>query len=307
MIYTCTMNPSLDYYLEFDGELQTGRTNRSQLEYYEAGGKGINVSIVLNNLGIPSRALGFVGGFTKDFYISLLAKYEHILPNFTYTDGHTRINVKCSGESDTDLNTTGPYITHDSMNNLIRKTERLDAGDYFVLSGITQEYLEDDAEKMLKMLIESGVKVVLDTNPDLMRRMLEYKPFLIKTTPSELSQLVREECVTKEECMEAAKKVHSAGSCHVIVLLDNHDAVFVCDEGVFECEVTRPERVVNTVGTGDSLVAGFLMNYMRSRDALDSFRFGASCGSATAYSKGLATREKIDAVYGSTEVKKISE
>ncbi|MCR4950036.1 MAG: 1-phosphofructokinase family hexose kinase [Solobacterium sp.] len=307
MIYTCTMNPSLDYYLEFHEELSAERTNRSSLEYYEAGGKGINVSIVLNNLSIPSRALGFVGGFTKDFYISLLAKYEYILPNFTYIDGHTRINVKCISGRGLDLNATGPYITHENMENLMRKTERLDDGDYFVLAGVTQEYLQEDTKKMLRDLISCGVRVVLDTNPLLMKDILKDGPFLIKTTPEELCELTGMPCDDRDGCIAAAKKVHEDGCQYVIVLRDAHDALFVSEEGGWECEVTRPEHVINTVGTGDSLAAGFLMNYMRSRDALDSFRFAASCGSATAYSKGLATREKIDAVYENTAVRKVDE
>ena len=307
MIYTCTMNPSLDYYLEFDEELSAEKTNRSSLEYYEAGGKGINVSIVLNNLSIPSRALGFVGGFTKDFYISLLAKYEYILPTFTYIDGHTRINVKCISDKGLDLNATGPYITHENMENLMKKTERLDNGDYFVLAGVTQKYLEEDAKKMLRNLIASHVRVVLDTNPSLMKDVLKDGPFLIKTTPKELAAVSGMSCDDRTECIAAAKRIHEEGCQYVIVLLDTHDALFVSEEGVYECEVTRPEHVINTVGSGDSLAAGFLMNYVRSRDALDSFRFGASCGSATAYSKGLATREKIDAVYENTAVRKVEE
>lgn len=122
MICTCTMNPSLDYYLEFDENIKNGKLNRSNLEYYEAGGKGINVSIVLNNLGIPTKAFGFIGGFTKDFYISLLAKYENIHPNFTYTDGHTRVNVKLHGKDEvTDIHAMGPYITHEDMQKLVKR------------------------------------------------------------------------------------------------------------------------------------------------------------------------------------------
>ena len=153
MICTCTMNPSLDYYLEFDENIKNGKLNRSNLEYYEAGGKGINVSIVLNNLGIPTKAFGFIGGFTKDFYISLLAKYENIHPNFTYTDGHTRVNVKLHGKDEvTDIHAMGPYITHEDMQKLVKKTESMYEQDYFVLAGNTQEWLIDETEEMLKKL-----------------------------------------------------------------------------------------------------------------------------------------------------------
>lgn len=306
MLFTCTLNPSLDYYMEFDGPLMEGsRMNRSTLEYYEAGGKGINVSIVLNNLGIPSRALGFIGGFTKDFYISLLAKYDHIIPNFTYINGHTRINVKCHAERHTNMNASGPYITDGDMKNLVTKTERLAEGDYLVLAGVTPDYLEDDVEKMLADLIDNKVRVCLDTNSDLMMNMLKYKPFMIKTTSTELGEMTGDKTETEEETVAAAKKVFELGAENVLVLYHSRIAFLVCKEGTYKTEILHHDKAVNTVGTGDSLIAGFLMSYLRSRDALDSFRFGASCGAATAYSKGLATKAKIDAMYRDTELIKL--
>lgn len=305
MIFTCTMNPSLDYFMEFDAQAKEDGSNRSQLEYYEAGGKGINVSIVLNNLGIPTRALGFVGGFTKDFYISLLAKYEEIRPNFTYINGHTRVNVKCMGEMPAELNATGPYITDKDMKNLIQKTERLGKGDYFVYAGITQEYLIDDAEKMMQNMIGEGVKVILDSNAEISRDMLEWKPFMIKTTPAELGAILGDDADPEGDVLKNARKLHEMGAEHVLVVLDKKKAMLVFEDGSYECELVHQDKTVNTVGTGDSMVAGFIMNYLRTRDAVDSFRFGACCGTATAYSKGLATREKIDSFYSSTKVHKL--
>lgn len=219
MISTCTMNPSLDYYMEVDGPLQRGKPNRSNLEFYEAGGKGINVSIVLNNLGIPTRAFGFVGGFTKDFYISLLAKYQEIRPYFTYIDGHTRINVKCHADVHTNLNATGPYITDADMKNLREKVERLGDTDYFVLAGITPEYLEDETADMLKKAIEAGVKVVVDTNTNIMRQVLPAKPFMVKMTDDDLALLVDRELKSKKQIVAAAKEIHEAGARHVLVLI----------------------------------------------------------------------------------------
>ena len=305
MICTCTMNPSLDYYLEFDGDVKNGKINRSTLEYYEAGGKGINVSIVLNNLGIPTKAFGFIGGFTKDFYISLLAKYENIRPNFTYTNGHTRVNVKLRGKDEmTDIHAMGPYITHEDMQNLVHKTSQIYEQDYFVLAGNTQDWLIDETESMLKSLIDEGVKVVLDTNTKIMQDMLACKPFLCKTTSKELELILGEKIESENDAIQGAKKMYELGAKHVIVLTDTL-AILVNDHGTFTCEFLDQEAVVNTVGTGDSMIAGFLMNYLRTGDSYDSLKFGASCGSATAYSKGLATREKIDAMYQNTVVKKI--
>lgn len=305
MIVTCTMNPSLDYYMEFNTDVQQATVNRSTLEYYEAGGKGINVSIVLNNLGIPTKAFGFVGGFTKDFYISLLAKYEHIHPNFVYTNAHTRVNVKIHDKEEvTDLHAMGPYITHEDMNALIKKTESIYKQDYFVLAGNTQEWLIDDVEEMLKNLIDEGVKVTLDTNVKIMKDMLKYKPFLYKTTSKELAQILDTEIKSDEDSIQGAKKLYELGAKHVLVLTDTL-AILVNDHGTFTCEFLDEDSIVNAVGTGDSMIAGFLMNYMRTSDSYDSLKFGASCGSATAYSQGLATREKIDAIYQNTVVNKI--
>lgn len=308
MICTCTMNPSLDYYMEFDEFKNEQKLRRSSLEYYEAGGKGINVSIVLSNLGIPSRAFGFLGGFTKDFYINLLAKYEDIRPNFTYIDGSTRINVKLKLDSVTmrDVHASGPMITHDAMENLMNKVSSLYEGDTFVLAGNVAEYLVEDTEVMLKRAIDNDIKVVLDTVPEIMKKMIAYKPFLYKTTPSELHDITGKDCTTKENVIESAKWLHEQGVRHVIVLLEDGTAVLVSDEGIYESGILTQGPAVNTVGTGDSMVAGFLMNYVRTKDSVDSFRFGASCGSATAYSKGLATREKIDSMYESTVIDKIA-
>ncbi len=308
MIFTCTLNPSLDYYLESDKNLTPGKMNRSQLEYYEAGGKGINVSIVLNNLGIPSRALGFLGGFTKDFYISLLAKYEYILPHFTYINGPTRINIKMrTADGPTDINAAGPYITPEDMNNLETKAERLSKGDYLVLAGNTPVYLAEDVKVMLKKAIEQEVKVCLDTDPGLIRDMLGNGLFLVKTTPEELSVMVDRKIENEEDCIAAIRELHEGGAENAIVVYDNKKAFISCNAGTFEAMLQEGIEAVNTVGTGDSLVAGFLMNYLRSKDPVDSFRFGASCGSATAYSRTLATREKIDSFYEEKEVREIPE
>lgn len=308
MIFTCTLNPSLDYYLESGKNLTPGKMNRSQLEYYEAGGKGINVSIVLNNLGIPSRALGFLGGFTKDFYISLLAKYEYILPHFTYINGPTRINIKMrTADGPTDINAAGPYITPEDMNNLENKAERLSKGDYLVLAGNTPVYLAEDVKVMLKKAIEQEVKVCLDTDPGLIRDMLGNGLFLVKTTPEELSVMVDRKIENEEDCIAAIRELHEGGAENAIVVYDNKKAFISCNAGTFEAMLQEGIEAVNTVGTGDSLVAGFLMNYLRSKDPVDSFRFGASCGSATAYSRTLATREKIDSFYEEKEVREIPE
>lgn len=304
MICTCTLNPSLDYYMECSKPLQSGVLNRSDLEYYEAGGKGINVSIVLNNLGIPSRAFGFIGGFTRDFYIRLLAKYEFIQPNFTYTNGHTRINLKLRANNEaTDVNAMGPVITDEDMCNLAKKIDRLGEGDFLVVAGNTQAYLVDDVHVMLQKAVENNVKVCLDTDPALTKDMLKGGVFLIKTTPEELSAMVNRDIVSEEDIIGAARQLVHEGAENVIVVVANKEAILACKKGIYGVTLSKPDsKAINTVGTGDSMVAGFLMDYLRSKDSVDSFRFGASCGAATAYSKSLATRELIDNFYEETKV-----
>ncbi|MBR2067602.1 MAG: 1-phosphofructokinase family hexose kinase [Solobacterium sp.] len=306
MIVTCTLNPSLDCYMEFNDEIKEGRVNRSVLEYYEAGGKGINVSVVLNNLGVPTKAYGFLGGFVKDFYLSLLSKYERIEPNFTYIEGNTRINLKLIHEdTDTDLNACGPYITDEAMENLRAKVSRLDEGDYFALCGNTQPNLNESVKEMVQELQDAKVKVILATNYDLLITLLDKKPFLVKITDDELHKYY-DDLEDAKDYGRIAKELREKGAENVLVVYDNEKTVLSCEMGEFTCKFAHDD-VVNSVGVGDSLVAGFLMNYIRSRDVVDSFRFGSACGSATAYSKTLATREKVDTYYQEVEVRKLND
>lgn len=302
MIGTCTLNPSLDYYLEFEKDIEIGKTNRSNLEYYEAGGKGINVSIVLNNLGIPSRAFGFLGGFTKDFYISLLQKYDQIRPSFTYIDGLTRINVKAHAPIHTNYNAAGPYITHDDMTKLSEKVKSLYEGDYFVLAGSTPNYLVGDIVEMLREASEDGVEIVLDDcDLEVLKKSLGFSPFLVKLNVEDYEEILGHE-VTREELLAYGQSLIQCGARHAIILESKQTALYFSPEGSFEARLSDGEQQVNTVGVGDSIVAGFLMNYQRSFNGKESFRFAAGCGYATAYSKGLATMERVNQQYENLEV-----
>lgn len=305
MISTCTFNPSLDYYLEFEKEIVIGKINRSNLEYYEAGGKGINVSIVLNNLNIPSRAFGFLGGFTKDFYISLLEKYEYIRPSFTYIDGLTRINVKAHAPTHTDYNAAGPYITYDDMRSLCEKVTSLYEGDCFVLAGSTPKYLEQYIVEMLATLSEDKVNVVLDDiDLKILAKTLVLKPFLIKLNKEQYEQEVDHK-VDRSELLNYGYELIEKGAKHVIILESSQMALYFNQESCYEAPLATNNQQVNTVGVGDSIVAGFLMNYQRSFNGIESFRFAAVCGYATAYSKGLATMERINHQYEKIKVKEV--
>ena len=307
MIYTCTLNPSLDYYMEFEGDLEINQTNRSNLEYYEAGGKGINVSKVLNNLMVPSKAFGFLGGFTKQFFIDLLLKYEYIQPRFTYIDGHTRINLKLKGKQEIDLNANGPSITVENMKSLIKKLEVVDEGDIFVFAGNAHEYLLDEVELMIKDISNRNVKVVLDTNSTIIRKCLKFNPYLIRPSIKEIEEIlnIKISMDNLENLFEPLDKLYDLGAQNIIVQLGEKGAIFKCKEGIYYTDVIQKGEVINTVGTNDSIVAGFIMNSLRTIDVVDSFKFASCCGLATYYSKGLATREKVNELYNRVKAVKL--
>lgn len=307
MIYTCTLNPSLDYYMEFEKELTDKRTNRSQLEYYEAGGKGINVSIVLSNLMIPSRAVGFLGGFTKDFYISLLDKYEYLQPNFSYIDGHTRINVKTkAGLTNVDLNAAGPYITQEHMKTLKTKIDRLDENDIFVFSGTTLSYLERSVEEMIEMCCNNNVRVVLDTSVGVMKKCLKYNPYLICPSLEELEDLVGYSCSEEEKVKEALKKCVQDGAKHVLLYRRGKESIMATEEGVYRAKaLTKDGAVVDTVGTQDAMVAGFVMSSLRTPKSIECFRYANCCKEATLFLKSLEIRERINEIYSQIEIEEI--
>lgn len=307
MIYTCTLNPSLDYYMEFESALSNETPNRSQLEYYEAGGKGINVSIVLNNLMIPSRALGFLGGFTKEFYINLLERYEYIQPSFNYIEGHTRINVKVkAGEGEVDLNAAGPYILDKNMDQLLIKCDRFDENDILVFSGNSPEYLMDKVDQLINMCSMNNVRIVLDTNPSVIKRCLKYQPYLINPSIVDLSRITNLECKTSEEIILAAKECVRQGAKNVMVRLESKSSLLINADGVFKAShIAMEVPDVNTVGTSDAMVAGFVMNSLRTSKVIECFKFANSCSIATAFSKSLEIREKVNAIYDQVQVDKL--
>lgn len=294
MIYTCTLNPSLDYYLNFQEEIQLGKINRSTIERYEAGGKGINISIALSNMEIHSRAFGFLGGFTKEYYIHLLEQYQYLEPSFTIIESNTRINVKMHEENqDTNLNAAGPVVTVQEMQKLIDKVERLDESDYFCFAGFVGESLEKKVVGMLQAAMQDGTRVILDTNTSVIKELIGYHPFLIKMNDAELASYFGKESCSLEEAYSYVKELVSAGSQFVLVYYQNRYMILGSEEGVFCCDAIDEKKLVNPVGTGDSMTAGFLLNYQRSSNAKESFDFAVACARATAYSDGIATKERV--------------
>ncbi|MFV0480065.1 MAG: 1-phosphofructokinase [Anaerorhabdus sp.] len=307
MIYTCTLNPSLDYYMEFKQVIEEKKTNRSQLEYYEAGGKGINVSIVLSNLMIPSRAFGFLGGFTKDFYISLLEKYEYLQPAFTYINGHTRINVKASTDrSNVDLNSAGPTITPEDMKHLKSRVDRLDENDIFVYSGNTPDYLQRSAEELIDICSNNKVRVVLDTNAALIERCLQHQPYLVCPSVEDLEIMVGSACDTEEKIIAAAAKCVEWGAKNVMVYRGESPAIMAVENKVYRVQPIKKDGVLlDTVGTQDAMVAGFVMSSLRTPNVVECFRYANCCKEATIFSKSLEIRDRINELYDELTVEEV--
>ncbi|MDD7403877.1 MAG: 1-phosphofructokinase [Butyribacter sp.] len=292
MVYTVTFNPAIDYVVQVD-ELKTGYVNRSNSEKIYFGGKGINVSIVLSELGIPSKALGFVAGFTGEA-IEKGVEEKGIETDFVHLkDGFSRINVKIKSSDETELNGQGPAIGETELEELFRKLEKLNDGDTIVLAGSIPNTLPSDIyEKILEKLSDRDIRVVVDATKELLMNVLKYKPFLIKPNNYELSEIFGVTLETNEEIEKYAKKLQDMGARNVLVsmagdgalLIDENEEVHIC--GV--CDGT----VVNSVGAGDSMVAGFIAG-SQDGDYEYALKLGTATGGATAFSEELAKKEEI--------------
>ena len=293
MIYTVTLNPSLDYVVDVD-DFELGRTNRTVSERLYAGGKGINVSFVLKNLGFESTALGFSAGFTGE-EIKKQIQERGITENFiTVLNGQSRINIKLRGQQETEINGMGPDIEKEHIQQLLKKLSVLSPGDYLVLAGSVPMKINNTIYyDILKTLDKKGIKAVVDTTGDLLLNVLKYHPFLIKPNIHELSELLSTEIKTKEEVVQYGLKLQDMGAQNVIVSMAGDGAVFICENGeIYKSEA--PKGVVkNSVGAGDSMVAGFLAGFCETKDFAKAFKMGVCTGSASAFSEDLATKEQV--------------
>lgn len=293
MIYTVTFNPAIDYVVHTD-EMTIGTVNRSASEEIYFGGKGINVSIVLKELGIKSVALGFIAGFTGKA-IEEGIKEKGITADFVkLSDGFSRINVKIKSGDETELNGQGPKITAEAIGKLYEKLDALKDGDTLVLAGSIPNTLPSDIyEKILAYVGDKRIKKVVDATGDLLLNVLKYKPFLVKPNNYELGEMFGVTLKTKSDVAEYAKKLKEMGAENVLVSMAKDGAVLVDANGeVHECGVCRGE-VRNSVGAGDSMVAGFIAGSLDG-DYKYALRLGTAAGGATAFSDGLARREDID-------------
>lgn len=293
MIYTVTLNPSLDYVVDVD-DFVLGRTNRAVSERLYVGGKGINVSFVLKNLGFESTALGFSAGFTGE-EIKKQIQERGITENFiTVLNGQSRINIKLRGQQETEINGMGPDIEKEHIQQLLKKLSVLSPGDYLVLAGSVPMKINNTIYyDILKTLDKKGIKAVVDTTGDLLLNVLRYHPFLIKPNIHELSELFSTEIKTKEEVVQYGLKLQNMGAQNVIVSMAGDGAVFICENGeIYKSEA--PKGVVkNSVGAGDSMVAGFLAGFCETKDFAKAFKMGVCTGSASAFSEDLATKEQV--------------
>ena len=293
MIYTVTFNPAIDYIVH-TGTMQVGQVNRSQGEELYFGGKGINVSFVLHELGLPSKALGFVAGFTGAA-IEAGIQEQGIATDFVHLDsGFSRINVKIKSGEETELNGQGPNISEAAVAELFEKLNQLQDGDILILAGsIPNTMSADSYEKILVHLSDKNIKVVVDATKDLLLKVLPYHPFLIKPNNHELGELFGVTLHSIEEIATYAKKLQEMGAQNVLISMAGDGALLIDETGKQHvCGVCKG-TVKNSVGAGDSIVAGFVAGSMHG-DYEAALKLGTAAGGATAFSEGLAQRAEIE-------------
>lgn len=296
MIYTVTLNPSLDYIVTVP-DFRLGRVNRTKGEILFPGGKGINVSVVLKNLGIDSRALGFMAGFTGEEIVRLL-KERGIVSDFIHVEkGISRINVKLKGREESEVNGKGPAISEADIRKLHRQLGQLKDGDILVLAGSIPDVLPDSVYMdIMELLKEKNLKIVVDATGDLLVKALPYRPFLVKPNNHELGEIFHTEISTAEQALEYAEKMREMGAENVLVSMAGEGAVLADKNG--RTYRTKPPAgtLVNSVGAGDSMVAGFLAGFLKTGDYREAFLTGVCAGSASAFSKELATQSEVAAL-----------
>lgn len=302
VIYTVTFNPSLDYIVSVK-DFRPGMTNRTSSELMLAGGKGINVSIVLGNLGIKSTALGFIAGFTGDEIVRRLHNGGINSEFININDGISRINIKLKSIDGTEINGQGPHIDSSHIEQLMNRLRRLESGDVLVLAGSIPAGISDNIYKdIMDMLKDKGVQIVVDATSRLLTNVLEYNPFFIKPNQHELGDIFNVTLNTQEEVIPYALELKKMGAVNVCVSMGGKGAILVADDGnVYKAKA--PDGILkNSVGAGDSLVAGFLSGWIEKKDYEYAFRKGVATGSASAFSERLATNGEVNDLIGKVTI-----
>ena len=297
MIYTVTFNPSLDYIVSVD-DFKLGLTNRTSSELILPGGKGTNVSTVLKNLGFESTALGFVAGFTGNEIVKRLNDMGIKSDFISIENGISRINLKLKSIYGTEINGAGPDISEEKVNKLMDKLNQLKEGDVLVLAGSIPSSMSDNIYRdIMADLKDRGVMIVVDATKDLLLNVLEYHPFLIKPNNHELGEIFDVKLTTREEVIPYGRKLLEKGARNVLVSMAGEGAVLIAEDGqVFDAPAPKG-KLINGVGAGDSMVAGFVAGWIEKQDYEYAFHMGVASGSASAFSENLATKEEIINVY----------
>lgn len=297
MIYTVTFNPALDYIVRLDS-LVTGGINRLNYEKVLGGGKGINVSIVLANMGIQSIALGFIAGFTGEEIKRQLITQNVDFDFVQLPEGFTRINMKIKADVETEINGQGPNISEGKQKELFERLDKLQKDDTLVLAGSIPNTLPDDIyERIMERLQGRGIRIIVDATKKLLMNVLKYRPFLIKPNNHELGEMFGVTLDTDEEIITYAKKLQEQGAENVLISMAGDGAILLTAEGKSYKSPAPKGKLVNSVGAGDSMVAGFITGYTESGGNFEeAFYMGVATGSASAFSENLATRPEVEAL-----------
>ena len=296
MIYTITFNPSLDYTMIVEN-FDLGETNRSSFEDMYPGGKGFNVSTILQRLDIDNTALGFIAGFTGKEIEKQLLDRNIKTDLITLDKGISRINVKMKGQYETEINASGPDIPQDKLDILFDKIDNIQDHDVLILAGSIPPSLPNDIyQSIMHRLSHKDIRIIVDATNQLLLKVLPYKPFLIKPNHRDLEEIFNTSINSQEELIKYATKLQEMGAINVLVSLGKNGALLVSENHhVYTCEAAKG-KLINSVGSGDSMVAGFLAGYMKTNDYKEAIRLGSACGGATAFSADLAQREGIEEV-----------
>lgn len=293
MIYTVTFNPAIDYVVELVS-FNIGEINRTTREYMNLGGKGVNVSRVLTNLEVPNVALGFVAGFTGDALRNGLERMGVKTDFISLEEGNTRINVNIKGVKETDINARGPEIPNSAIEELFKKLDNLQSGDTLVLAGSIPTSLPNDMyERIMERLYGKGIRFVVDATRDLLVKSLKYEPFLVKPNNHELGEIFGLELTTDNEIIYYARELKKQGAKNVLISMAGDGAILVDENDVAHKIGTPKGKVKNSVGAGDSMVAGFCAGYLEKGDYKYALRMGTAAGSASAFSESLATKQEV--------------
>ena len=292
MIYTITFNPALDYIVRVD-DFKLGQVNRTSYEEIYAGGKGINVSIVLNNLNVENIALGYIAGFTGEEIENKVKRMGCKTDFIKLNNGLSRINVKLKSNEESEINGQGPDITDNDLDKLYKKLDLLKEGDVLVLGSIPNTLPENIYEIIMERLKDKAVKIIVDATRDLLLNVLRYRPFLIKPNHHELGDLFNIEIKNEEEIIIYAKKLKEMGARNVLISMAGDGAIFITEDNRVIKSSAPKGKLVNSVGAGDSMVGGFIAGYLKNKNFEEAFKMGVATGSASAFSEGLATKDKV--------------